>query len=72
MGSLGLLAWIQRLAARIEQLERGVALGNGTISNAKLMIDALVSRNVIDPHGRNARSKTSNNAAMLPDTRPLP
>ena len=38
----------------------------------KLMIDALVSRNVIDPHGRNARSKTSNNAAMLPDTRPLP
>jgi hypothetical protein len=36
MGALGLVAWIQRLAARIEQLERGVALGNGTVSNAKL------------------------------------
>jgi hypothetical protein len=44
MGSLGLLAWIQRLAARIEQLERGVALGNGTISNAKLssMVEARI------------------------------
>jgi hypothetical protein len=36
MGSLGLLAWIQRLAARIEQLERGVAWRDGSVANAKL------------------------------------